>query len=290
MRARHWLTCAAIIVGCNTAREHPRSAESAADAAVPLLCDGSDDFRLLINDALSGASLGLHPFEYPHNGYLVVDGHCHYIALWNYMLGIRQGDLSDGELSSLENDLALARLASLRSTRSPCNDSGTLLLATPDANVSARCPEFEPNETDRVLSNAAHWEVRLAKAGMPLDGQVTARALRGEPPNHGEQTAAVAPWPLARKLSQIPSLLSDDSDFRHPVGAQFEGEEARVLRDLRTSFATMYIIDDVGQGAAYVEEDGVTYTLTIRDDLPDDLDQRLSDFIEQCWSQAPLPP
>jgi hypothetical protein len=69
----------------------------------------------------------------------------------------------------------------------------------------------------------------------------------------------------------------------------FKGEEARTLRDLRTAFARMFIIGDVGANSVYVAENGVTYTLSVRDDLPPDLEQRVSDFIDQCWSQAPPP-
>jgi hypothetical protein len=288
------MVCAAIVVGCNTAREHPSSVGSAPDAAVPPavpLCNGSDDFRLLVNDERYGPARGLHSFEYPHNTYFVVDGHCRYIATWDYMLGIRQGELSDSELSSLESDLALDRLAALRSTRLHCSDGATELIATTDATLSASCPELAEmtSESEDALGHAQHWEVRLSKAGMPLDGRIHARALRGEPPSLVDKTAAVVPWPLARKLSDIPSLLSDNSDYRHPVGAQFEGEEARTLRELRASFAMMLIVGDNGQDHAYVEEDGVTYTLSIRDDLPDEVEQRLSAFIDQSWSLAGPP-
>jgi hypothetical protein len=145
MRAWLCMVGAAITVGCSCAREHPSRVGPAPDAAVsgavPQLCDGTDDFRLLVNDeSYNPASRGLHPFEYPHNSYVVVDGHCHYIAMSSYMLGLREGDLSDSDVSSLEHDLALDRLKSLPSTRSQCSDGETVLIATMDSNLSARCP------------------------------------------------------------------------------------------------------------------------------------------------------
>jgi hypothetical protein len=168
MSAWSRIGCATIIVGCSAAQPRVNSVASKADAAVApalSLCDGSDEFRLLVNDEKYEPALQhLRTFEYPHNAYLAIDGHCHYIATWDFMLGIRAGDLTDRDLSSLDSDLSLARLASLPSTRSQCKDGSTELISTLDANLSARCPEFEDStETGRALVNAEQWEMRWRK-------------------------------------------------------------------------------------------------------------------------------
>jgi hypothetical protein len=294
MRGWSRIGCATIIVGCSAAHPRVTSVESTTDAAVaadPTLCDGSDEFRLLVNDMKYEPSLQhLRSFEYPHNAYLAIDGHCHYIATWDFMLGIHAGDLSDSDLSSLESDLSLRRLASLRSTRSQCTDSSTVLISTLDTNLSARCPGSDGStEAERALVNAEDWEMRLAEAGVPLDGPIHAQALRGEPPNLGDRTAPVVPWPLSRKVSEIPALLEGGDDILHPIGAPFDGDDAQMLRALRASIVMLRNADGLGPDGVYVKEDGVTYHLSVRDDLPEDVDRRLSDFIEQCWAQAPPP-
>lgn len=118
-------------------------AKPAADTDAPIggLCDGSDDVRLMYTEGgSSGTMLEGVLFAYPYGPMIVVDGHCHYYAMGDYMLGIHEGQLSRDDLDQLTRDLAVDQLDNYPSTRpDDVADCFVEMIATATSSLSCLC-------------------------------------------------------------------------------------------------------------------------------------------------------
>jgi hypothetical protein len=237
-------------------------------AATQVLCDGSDSIRFGYNVSGGGQVPDTVPFTIPYgfSGFFV-DGTCHYYALSEAWQGeIVSGTLSSDDAKQLVDEVGWNELDRWRTYKDPggCPDASGNLLIKPGAAVSCvcGCDEPAPQGIAQAFAAAERWRARLASAGAPIAGPVSALAV----PNDSSRETPTA-WPLTRSMASVPNLLFEAHDPKLGTGpyACFDDpNETMMLRALRGSAE-----HGSWSSSALMSDGGKTYDLYMRDELPD---------------------
>lgn len=263
--------------GCGFGGNGGRLPESFCRSVSPPgpLCDGTDDVRVFINND-GGSVSESYGFTNPYgHNFLPVTGHCEYWAGYQDGGELRTGSFSDVEAEALEAEIGWGSLEAWSSYNDiqSCPDAGVASLRSRAGSVSCGCgcdADAPPGLADAVSAAMIRVD-ELAEQGEPADTNVRVVSALVEFPDEVPAERVVS-WPLDRDIAEF---ATDPSNLGRDSGERIDDpDDARALRELRTQ--ADFGIDPI----AALGDSGDLYFFWLRDELPSDVEERLSTFLE----------
>jgi hypothetical protein len=171
--------------------------DSTSAAASEGFCDGSEDIKLVVMDALGPGALSdfLYLAEY-EGAFLLIDGKCHFYAFSYGSPRLKTGVLSTELLAQLTADLRLDELPELPSSKDTLFDHyGDTLLATPTHSLRCRDLQCRTAEATAAIERASGWIAQLSAMGGPRSRSLFATTPSMRHRRHGHWSRPCAAWP-----------------------------------------------------------------------------------------------
>jgi hypothetical protein len=199
-----------------------------------------------------------------------LDRHGRYYASRDALQGLREGTLTAAQAEQLAAEIGWASIDewSAYPDDESCPDAGNVTLWKPGAAASCTCgcPDSPIMEAETAaLAQMYPWIEMLVMNGDELTTPIAAIAVETGPAS-GTELA----WPLDRAMTGIAGLVqtNDGAILGAPVIFD-EAADAASLRALRARTTTPGRL-------LQVRDDGVLYTLYLRDELPDEVTQGIA--------------
>jgi hypothetical protein len=201
-----------------------------------------------------------HPYGTP---FLFLDGQGRYVMGIGNQSGIRQGQLSAGEVDALRASLHLTSLPSWPSLGPRGGGvTKTLVIRTRDATFSCNdCAAEGTPESAAVAAMMPELLARLAASTTPLGGPLCVAVLDRNLPQQPDDE----PWPLAWSPTDVAVSADTQVDLK-PFARTVVGDEAnqlRARRDVRSAIAQYDV------GSISIAYGGESFWVTMQGVLPD---------------------
>lgn len=235
------------------------------DAALPRICDDSEEVRLAIRIEGGGpAAAGMTMLAENGWRFMLVDGRCHAWLLSSHTEPLRELTLSPAQEVALAAALELPNWQALAGPHGGgCPDAPGITYRFGTERVQGSiCGLAATDSLKRVNDMFVAQLELLSAAASPVSGDVRYLVLVEASRNDSRPGIE---WPLTISIESVVVLRGDEFNYRPGNSRQATGADAERLRGIRSSGA--------GTGPVYdftrvLGSDGTTYQLFVRDAVP----------------------
>jgi hypothetical protein len=203
--------------------------------------------------------------------YLLVSGQCEAWVLKDYATPLRHLMLSPEQAKSLARDLRLGEWSSFPPAMRGCPDGSTVIFRFAKDRVHGIPCGLDPDHPVRGMSTALFAQIgNLYAAGAAFEGDVRFILGVDEPsaPRPTDHYRDAPLWPLSTSPESIALSTNDLQSYRRGTSRHASGDEATLLRALRTSWLEGTIGSKLSEFIPIVGADGARFHLYLRDSCP----------------------
>lgn len=268
-----------------------RDGSATSTAGQPyVLCDGSDDVRLAINETGGGVPQS-YAFTNPHGyRFLYVTGKCEFVAdgAQESVGGWIDGTLSAEQAATLSARLGLSNLSGKSYHDSSCPDASYLSIGTTSgyADCSCGCDVGAPSDVLHAVDAVSEAFTFVAQAGRPLTGPVGLLVVTMPAPSMVAAERAQA-WPFSFTVDSVAVTL-EQQNRQHDASSlarTLSGDDANAARSLRSA----ELARDPFSAGIQAKDGAQAYWVYTRDQLAAPLEAKIDAYHTAHSPYAPKP-